>query len=620
MIRSSYIPQLDGLRAIAVLSVVLYHLNLGLGGGYLGVDIFFVISGYIISKLILDNIRRGGFSFLSFYVGRVNRIIPMVLFVNLTVFLFGFKLLPHEFKDILESQLYAISFIANYYFYLNVDYFKSLDSNPLIHLWSLAVEEQFYIFWPFIILFLKSHYRWVILLILFFIVVIYTAGHDQALAFYSPWSRGVEFMLGGFVAYLQYKFDRFYIKSNFVFIISSIIVLYFLVFFKYDSSFSGYVPALFSLVVSLVILSFGSSVGAFLGNQFLVFIGKRLYSIYMNHWVLIWISSTSYLNFGWYFNLLLIFCFSELTYRFIENPFRYGKVIKKPSVRAFFLLFLSFVLFTGVFYVYKNNAFPDRFSSVFNEVSDAKNRTEAEFRPHKCFLYQNESPELFSQCSQIGDSDRKILLWGDSFAADLVPGLAKGLSNFTIVQRTAAECPPYEGSSVHINKTNCKSQFEYIKNEIAALNLNAVILSSLWSYYPNDLANVEKTIIELNKNDLDFIFLFGHQPTWNPWLPNQLKSQYDLTETIPRKMTRGFSLHLDLDLKLAEIANKYENVFFYSPSDAFCDESSCKTLVGFDDATNLTSENLTTWDFGHLTSKGSEFLIKDFLNKFGHLF
>lgn len=188
-----YKPYIDGLRAVAVLGVVLNHFKPSvLLGGFIGVDVFFVISGFLLSGAILRGLDRGDFSLASFYVRRIRRIIPAASFALILVIVAGFfVLLPQELHRLSLSALYTVLFAANFFFYANVDYFSpAADQMPLLHYWSLGVEEQFYLIFPLAIIIIRKIwpssvvYAVIYLCILSFSASIIILSRDQTAAFY----------------------------------------------------------------------------------------------------------------------------------------------------------------------------------------------------------------------------------------------------------------------------------------------------------------------------------------------------------------------------------------------------------------------------------------------------
>ncbi len=204
-----YRPDIDGLRAVAVLSVVGFHaFPSWVGGGFIGVDIFFVISGFLISTIIFDNLEDNSFSFIEFYSRRIKRIFPALLLVMISCFCIGWLVMfSDEFKQLGKHIAGGASFVSNFIFWGESGYFDTTAaSKPLLHLWSLGIEEQFYIIWP-LVLFLSWKLRFNLLAVsgmialISFLLNLSILGEDAVAAFYSPQSRFWELLLGSVLAY-----------------------------------------------------------------------------------------------------------------------------------------------------------------------------------------------------------------------------------------------------------------------------------------------------------------------------------------------------------------------------------------------------------------------------------
>ncbi|MFG0516982.1 acyltransferase family protein, partial [Kluyvera intermedia] len=205
-----YRPDIDGLRALAVIPVVLFHaFPDSITGGYVGVDIFFVISGYLISLIILKNFNNDSFSFVDFYVRRIRRIFPTLTTVLVFSLVFGwFALFPDEYAQLGKHVAGSSVFISNFVLLSESGYFDSASiSKPLLHLWSLAVEEQFYIVWPLLLLFFRKLinpiFMALALLALTFAANIHFIDQNQSLTFYSPVMRFWEILCGSCLAWCQ---------------------------------------------------------------------------------------------------------------------------------------------------------------------------------------------------------------------------------------------------------------------------------------------------------------------------------------------------------------------------------------------------------------------------------
>ncbi len=211
--QTSYRPDIDGLRAIAVLLVVLFHaFPKILPGGYIGVDIFFVISGYLITGIIVGKMSEGRFSFSDFYARRIKRIFPSLITVlTISLILGWLLLLPDEYISMAKQALSGLGFVSNWLFYSESGYFDtSSELKPFLHLWSLSIEEQFYFIWPFILYVSWKQKRLlipitIIIVFLSFSYSVFETKNNVSLAFYSPLSRAWEFLAGGTLALLHKK-------------------------------------------------------------------------------------------------------------------------------------------------------------------------------------------------------------------------------------------------------------------------------------------------------------------------------------------------------------------------------------------------------------------------------
>jgi len=339
-----YRADIDGLRAIAILSVFLYHLDSSLlPGGYTGVDIFFVISGFLITSHILYEINyKKDFSFKRFYLRRIKRILPALLFMTLMVIAAGYFILTSFYFQSLGEQAFSTTLsYSNIYFYLTAGYFD-LDASlkPLLHTWSLGVEEQFYLVWPAIIVsisfFIKKTRNvlaaFLLILALSFLLN-YFFRDDLSAIFYLMPFRIFEFSVGAIIAVLLLKNPSRNIDNSNIFInLISLFALLLIVspmFYLNDRSVFPYYNALPTVIGSSILIYYRNSIISHsLSFRPLVFIGLISYSLYLYHWPVIVLTKFQYSELSnIYYYIIVIsasFIISALSYHLIEKPFRYS--------------------------------------------------------------------------------------------------------------------------------------------------------------------------------------------------------------------------------------------------------------------------------------------------------
>lgn len=336
-----YRRDIDGLRAVAVLAVLAFHgLSAALPGGFVGVDIFFVISGYLISSIIFENLEQDRFSYVEFYARRIRRIFPALVVVLVFSYVAGWLLLfPEEFRALGKHTAAGAGFLANVFFYMERGYFDSSDqAKPLLHLWSLGVEEQFYIVWPLLLgLVWRRRYGLIgtTLTVAFasFALNLYLVGHDSDAAFYSPLTRFWELMLGGLLAYRKMRRPEAGAGAdNWIAFAGAALIAVSLVVIDKTRPFPGWWALLPTAGACLVISANPASWfnRRVLGNPVAVWIGKISYPLYLWHWPLL---SFARIDEGHAVGagvrvaaLAASFVLAAATYRWIETPIRQGRL------------------------------------------------------------------------------------------------------------------------------------------------------------------------------------------------------------------------------------------------------------------------------------------------------
>ncbi|WP_324173536.1 acyltransferase family protein [Staphylococcus pseudintermedius] len=350
-INPRYMPGLDGVRAVAVIAIIIYHLNpQWLSGGFLGVDTFFVISGYLITSLLLTEYHNTGkIELMSFWLRRVKRLIPAVLFLVMGVIVLSLIFMPTEIQKVRADSIAAIFFVSNWWYIMqNVDYFEQFAVQPLKHLWSLAIEEQFYLVFPIVLLSLLSFIRrlksiriiFLILLVISMIamMVLYVPNENVARVYFGTDTRIQTLLMGVLLALvwppfqLKAKVNR---QMRTMIDTAGVVGLAILfICFKFVSETNSilYYGGFF-LISTVTLLVIASSVhpsgyfAKFLGNKVFTFIGSRSYSLYLWHYPIIVLIHHQFVQgqippLVYVVEILLMVLMAEFSYKFIEQPFR----------------------------------------------------------------------------------------------------------------------------------------------------------------------------------------------------------------------------------------------------------------------------------------------------------
>jgi peptidoglycan/LPS O-acetylase OafA/YrhL len=369
-----YRPDIDGLRAIAVLSVVIYHaFPETLKAGFMGVDIFFVISGYLISSIIFENIDRASFSFGQFYGRRIKRIFPALTLVLLSCLVFGwFGLLGDEFKQLGKHMAAGAGFVSNFFLWQESGYFNNAaETKPLLHLWSLAIEEQFYIFWPLIV-WLTWKRKWLFLFtfvglgIASFAYNAYLIRLDPTATFFSPATRIWELLAGVLLAFIRVR-PSVWQPSQRQLQIASTVGVVLLAFGLYRIDRGRPYPGTWALlpILGSFCLIYAGPTAWFnrfvLSNRVLVWVGLISFPLYLWHWPILSFMrvieseapSAHFRNLA----VLASFILAWMTYYFVEKPIRSGG---KNSLKIVVLASLVTTLGVAGWFVYQNNGVPNR--------------------------------------------------------------------------------------------------------------------------------------------------------------------------------------------------------------------------------------------------------------------
>ncbi len=602
----AYRWDIQGLRAIAVLAVVIFHINPGrLPGGYIGVDIFFVISGYLIMGSIWKDLMKRDFHLVNFYARRVRRLFP-ALFVMIvgTLVASYFVSLPRETTDFAKS-LFATTFhVSNFFFYFQSGYFDpSLETSPLLHTWSLSVEEQFYLIFPIILMVIAAKFRskvWAILLGIAFVSLVASemlVHTDGALAFFSSPTRFFQFIAGGLIAIRPPKSGAASTKSDLLILIGLSALAGCLILFDASTPFPGLAALIPTLATALIIYAgeTGGRLTRFLSNGLFAFFGKISYSLYLWHWpVIVFYKSATLgaLSKSEQVGLLLLsIVLGYLSWRFIEN-LRFNKgwfSERRNAIGAFVSTSLLLVASASIFL----SGLPGRFSEQQVYFSEYLDYETDRYRPGTCFASSRHKELSRDECITHQDGMTNILLVGDSHAAHLYSALdaLKG-SNATLTQITTSGCRP---TTAYLGEPYCTEIIRWTFEElIKDKHFDKIILSGRWK--TEDLERLVKTINSISQHTQEVV-VFGPIIEYEQDLPRLLAKDYGPSGEGERlKRSRRYEeisrVDNSFNLRISSTQGRYVSIL-----DAICPDKQCIVVT--------RSGVPVQFDYGHLTHVGA---------------
>jgi len=622
VITLKYRPEIDGLRALAVVPVIFFHAGFKeFRGGFVGVDIFFVISGYLITTIIINELDAGNFSIIRFYERRARRILPALFFVMLACLPFSWAwLMPRDLVDFAKSIVSVSTFSSNILFWRQSGYFDTAaELKPLLHTWSLAVEEQYYILFPLFLMFSWRLGRRNILALLAIAFCLslglaqWGAYNKPSATFYLLLTRGWELLVGGFCAFYLRKHavsaspvaNNIGSSLGFALIVSSIY------FFDKQTPF----PSLYALVptlgTALVILYTVSGTGLhrLLSTRVFVGVGLISYSAYLWHQPLFAIVRHRSLT-EVPISLMAVLCvltfpLAYLCWRFVEKPFR-GTSFPSRYVFPTSVVGLAAFCATGLWIIF-NDGFERNLTPYQKNILTFENYPrQAYYREGSCFLWAEQKADVYKdQCI----APNAPLLWGDSHAAALYPGLSQ---HQAITQYTAGSCPPLIGVNIR-SHPNCTEINDFVMRFVSREKPHTIYLHATWTHYsPEDISNgLQKTIAAIiDESPSIRIVVIGGVPQWGPQgLPSLLaRMSWVFPKETPliagQKLVSRLGKAREFDRLLAEIVNGFAaNAKFVSLIDALCDQDACVAFVDEDRHVVPIS-----WDYGHLTKGGSVYI------------
>lgn len=636
-----YRADIDGLRALAVISVVLFHLKVAVfSGGFVGVDVFFVISGFLITRLIRDEMAEGTFTFGKFYQRRARRLLP-ALFVTLffTTLAAGIIFSPKDLVTFSISVVTSLFSLANVQLWLESGYFDaSSDVKPLLHMWSLSIEEQFYLIWPVTLLFLmrKTPNRGPLIVciaaaLVSLILAVVWVKVDGIGAFYLLPFRVYEFMLGaGLVWLIKYQPKRKILLEP-ILLLGIAMILYCVFTYTKDTPFPSYNAVLPCLGAALVIYAGGGSRYArvLIDNWWMVGVGLVSYSFYLIHWpIIVFYGYLTQEPFTPFFQALMFFTalgLAILMYFYVEQPFRRAYKSGASSTKTFLqdCLIAALALCIPAATMYLSDGWQFRIKKEYRElVQDPKT---FHLSHYGGVNYPNDTVIKFGDLK----AAPSYIMFGDSFGMHYIHGINKIFTpkGHSVLATFYQGCFMAPGISIWENgvyKAKCEGDYEQAKKLMAGNNLPVIIghswhtyngwvgnangpykFADLYAYYRYALTLVDSIIKDIGPDRR--IILIGVPPgedEKNPivqcfTMPSYLGTDCTKKIMVPAQKANGFIFGQMME----SFVKRYPNVTFINPYQAFCKNGMCRVMDG---------DKILYSDGAHLSIDGSDLFAEYF--------
>jgi peptidoglycan/LPS O-acetylase OafA/YrhL len=607
----SYRADIDGLRAVAVLAVVFYHFGIGgIAGGFVGVDVFFVISGFLITGIIQREIEQDRFTFAGFYERRIRRIFPALFVVLAATLLTGyFILLPSDLVLLGKSTLATLAFGSNVLFWRTSGYFDTTSElNPLLHTWSLAVEEQFYIGLPILLIlvfrYAKSSLRPVLIagILISLLACLWVQGLRPTAAFYLSPFRAWELLLGAYLAVGNLPLvTKSWMRESLAWLGLFLLVIS-IVFIKAGPEFPGWHALGPVLGTGLLIYAGGSGltvVNSLLSVKPVVFIGLISYSLYLWHWPVLvfmnYLNGIEPLGMLALVGILVSIVLAVFSYCYVETPFRVNRMALNFKWLTIFTVSSSILLIILSSAILLTNGAPRRFNDDVAFL-DSEIATDIKFSSCESIGLMNGKPNPNCMIGAKVPEKISVVIWGDSHALALAPAFdiafkERGISALLVFD---SACMPLLNlinefnSSCHINN---EKTFNYLASN---KKIKLTILAATWiSYsekngfysvksingdYGNELVfpqAFDKTIAELDRKSKD-IWVIGQIP----WAPDHLRDlALRLAFNNPMPKETGTAEVIDrLNVFNNTVLKNRNNITFSNPTEVLCPNRSCVYL------------------------------------------
>ncbi|MES2400325.1 MAG: acyltransferase family protein [Pseudomonadota bacterium] len=639
-----YRPDIDGLRAVAILTVLGFHFFPAIvTGGFIGVDIFFVISGYLISGILREQLEENRFSLMGFYSRRITRIFPALILVLLACFVYGwFSLLATDFKQLGKHIAGGAAFISNFQLLNETGYFAgAIETKPLLHLWSLSIEEQYYLVWP-LLLWFAFRRGWnliavvLVLLVGSFALNITTVQTSPSAAFYLPQTRFWELFSGAALACVRWRANPLApslvtrcFNAQAQAIAGSSLIIAGLVFIKADQNFPGW-WALLPTLGTVLLLSAGPKAfinHRFLANRGMVATGLISYPLYLWHWPLLsfWkIQSASKPSVE---SLLLVLCLSivlaGLTYWLVERPFRFGKW---RTGKAFWLFIAVLIIGAAGLQGYTSNGFDgvsgrkdgrEEFAKQFENSPPAYAfytsagihdlmRDDCNFSPNTPRYSAGGNrwvprQSISKSCYERDGRPHAVFIWGDSHAQHLNAGLRDYLpEDWQVLQVATSSCPPYKNYQLPSTTDYCAQSNWFALAKIKETKPDVVIVAEHWGH---GMARMNEITTRLTGMGVKKVIFMGPTPEWDTDLWRIVVQK--LWVTAPERTFEGLKKDVrDANAALQKDFKASSSMELVDLFKVFCNQDGCLTRIGKD------RQAITSYDTQHFSKVASDYLAR----------
>lgn len=586
-----YLPHVDGLRGLAIFSVLLFHLDVVLfSGGFVGVDIFFVISGYLITSHIRAQLEAGNFSLLRFYARRARRLLPaLTVTLLLTLMAACFILSAPRLEMLAAHTLQSLFSVANVFFWLESGYFDSdAAMKPLLHMWSLSLEEQFYLVWPLYLLLLAGFWRSATLLlpaIISLLTAQYWLSTDPAAAFFLMPFRICEFALGALAFYWQQRQIPGQAGKEAVSIVG--LVLIGLPVFCYDQTtlFPGLAAMVPALGTALIIHSGqGTRLAALLSSRLILGLGLISYSTYLLHWPLIVLYKDALvpvLDVRAQFTIFsLTVVGGWLMYRFVETPFRKQAkgIFKIPGTSlAAALLIMALLISIFSVWIIRIEGWPSRFAVMQLTQSQIQQGMEERYSFYRARCERGEGMVCNKKSDLLQDN---VLILGDSHAPDSLTMFLSAYPDKHYVMNTLpGGCPPIMADDSHILSPIHPNRQQCIEHNLKLLEsdylnqFGQVVISVYYEWYKP--AHLVRTVDHIKSVSNAEVIVLGNYIALNRPMAELINQQIDILQE--PEFVRSFALYEEELRAAAE--GRY---LFISKRDLLCSAKvieSCKVFI-----------------------------------------